>query len=122
MSESIIATKLTRYALLTGALLCLAAPAAANVDEAADEVVIAAAQTTELENGMTTGTGGITVQQNLNASTTGSVAVAGDLTTGKISLGDNFGGNGFGSYVNNTGNNTAINSAMSVNVNFQPTP
>ncbi len=59
--------------------------------------------------------------QTLAATATGNtVNVTGDLTTGNINIGDNFGGNGFGSYVNNTGNNTAINSAMSVNIQMLP--
>lgn len=61
--------------------------------------------------------------QTLAATTTGNVfAVAGDLTTGSISLGDSLSGLGFGSYVMNTGNNTAINSAVSLSVQILPAP
>lgn len=63
----------------------------------------------------------VTSEQTLASSAAGnSVNVAGDLTNGTISLGDNF--SGFGSYVMNTGNNTAINSAVTVNIQMMPSP
>jgi len=46
--------------------------------------------------------------------------VGGDLTNGNINFGDNFGG--FGSYVMNTGNNSAISSAVTVNVQMMSGP
>ena len=63
----------------------------------------------------------VTSEQTLASTAAGnSLNVAGDLTNGKISIGENFGG--FGSYVMNTGNNTAINSAVTVNIQMMPSP
>lgn len=60
-----------------------------------------------------------TSEQTLSAATTGnSLNVGGNLTNGNIFVGDNV--RGFGSYVMNTGNNSTINSAVSVNVQFAP--
>ena len=60
-----------------------------------------------------------TSEQTLSAATTGnSLNVGGNLSNGNISLGDNI--SGFGSYVMNTGNNSTINSAVSVNVQLAP--
>jgi len=60
-----------------------------------------------------------TSEQTLSAATTGnSLNVGGSLSNGNISLGDNI--SGFGSYVMNTGNNSTINSAVSVNVQLAP--
>jgi len=57
--------------------------------------------------------------QALAAETTGNTLnVGGNLTNGTINLGDNL--SAFGSYVMNTGNNSAINSAVAVNVQLAP--
>jgi len=61
----------------------------------------------------------ITVSSNqvINSTSTGnSVNVRGNLTNGDISTGSNFGGSGFGSYVMNTGNNSTINSGVSLSI------
>lgn len=100
---------------------------AQNSDEAAnDKVLISNAEELLLstnEMGESRGTAGtintITSAQTLASTTAGnSMNVGGDMTNGDISLGDNMGG--FGSYVMNTGNNSTINSAVSVNVQIMP--
>lgn len=59
--------------------------------------------------------------QSLEAATSGNtLSVGGSLTNGDVSLGDNMGG--FGSYVMNTGNNSTINSAVSLSVQIMPSP
>jgi hypothetical protein len=69
----------------------------------------------------TAGVNTLTSSQTLAASTTGnSLNVGGNLTNGDIAIGDNLGG--FGSYVMNTGNNSTINSAVSLNIQIMPTP
>ena len=65
--------------------------------------------------------GGTTVtvssDQVINATSTGNTMnVNGNLTNGNIVTGNNFGGSGFGSYVMNTGNNSTINSGVSLSV------
>lgn len=60
--------------------------------------------------------------QVISASTNNnSLNVGGDLTNGDISVGDNF-GSGWGSYVFNSGNNSTINSAVSINVQMTSSP
>jgi hypothetical protein len=61
----------------------------------------------------------ITVMSNQtmeSTSTGNTLNVSGNLTNGPIYVGDNFGGTGFGSYVMNTGNNSVINSGVSLSV------
>jgi len=97
---------------------------AAEIDTG-DNVAISSVETSVLsysEMSDNRGTFGITTQeseQELAAETSGNTLnVGGNLTNGNISLGDNI--SGFGSYVMNTGNNSTINSAVSVNVQFAP--
>ena len=64
----------------------------------------------------------LTSEQTLAATSAGnSLNVYGNQTNGNIGVGDNF-RSGFGSYVMNTGNNTAISSAVTVNVQILPSP
>ncbi len=59
----------------------------------------------------------VTSNQTLESTSTGNTMnVGGNLTNGPISVGDGFGGSGFGSYVMNTGNNSVINSGVSLSV------
>lgn len=59
----------------------------------------------------------VTSSQTMNSTSTGNtLTVSGSLTNGAISVGENFGGSGFGSYVMNTGNNAVINSGVSLSV------
>jgi hypothetical protein len=68
--------------------------------------------------GMTTNTiSTVTSNQTLTSTSTGNVMyVEGNLTNGAIAVGDNFGGSGIGSFVMNTGNNSVINSGVSLSV------
>jgi len=59
--------------------------------------------------------------QSLAATTSGNTLdVGGNLTNGDINVGNNFGS--IGSYVMNTGNNSTINSAVSLNIQIMPSP
>ncbi len=59
----------------------------------------------------------VTSNQTMHSTSVGNtVNVEGNLVNGHISIGDNFGGSGIGSYVMNTGNNTTINSGVSLSV------
>ncbi|HAX92220.1 MAG TPA: hypothetical protein DCY07_08480 [Rhodospirillaceae bacterium] len=61
----------------------------------------------------------LTSTQTINSSTTdNTLNVGGNLTNGQITVGDNLGG--LGSYVMNTGNNSTINAAVSLNVQIMP--
>jgi hypothetical protein len=63
----------------------------------------------------------LTSDQSLAAETTGNTLnVQGNLTNGNIYMGDHFGG--LGSYVMNTGNNSSISSAVSVNIQMMTGP
>ncbi|MGB4100289.1 MAG: hypothetical protein WBK91_00035 [Alphaproteobacteria bacterium] len=111
---------LSRFLLVA---LCAAVPQALHAaDLSQDEITFDATRAVDLNDDNRAAGSEIESQQNLAASSNSTLNVDGDLTTGKISIGSNFGGAGFGSYVNNTGNNSAINSAMSVNVIFQAQP
>ncbi len=68
-------------------------------------------------SGGTTTTVTVTSNQTMDSTSTGNTLnVGGNLTNGPISVGNNFGGSGFGSYVMNTGNNSVINSGVSLSV------
>jgi hypothetical protein len=70
-----------------------------------------------VKRGGTVTTTTVTSNQTMNSTSTGNeMVVWGSLTNGQISVGDNFGGSGFGSYVMNTGNNSVINSGVSLSV------
>ncbi len=132
--DMINAAKILTLSLLFLLGLAYLAPAqaetliAANAQEidqsltANDEIVVADMSDQALaENEMsdTRGAADLTPLSNqmLAATTSGnSFSVAGDLTTGSINLGDALSGLGFGSFVMNTGNNTAINSAVALSV------
>ncbi len=61
----------------------------------------------------------LTSTQKLSATSSGnSLNVGGNLTNGDIVMGNDFGG--IGSFVMNTGNNSTINSAVSLNVQILP--
>jgi hypothetical protein len=67
-------------------------------------------------SGGTTTTTTVASNQSLSATSTGNVVnVTGDMTNGSIGN-STFGGSGFGSYVMNTGNNSTINSGVSLSV------
>ena len=92
-----------------------------------DKVVIVSEDAlSEADMNINRGSGGVynttTVasDQTMSSTSTGnSVNVAGNMTNGPITVGANFGGNGFGSYVMNTGNNAVINSGVSLSVLMQ---
>jgi hypothetical protein len=118
-------------ALLITGFMTLAGSAsiglAADTNAAGDDVVSfsredAVLSRIDLEvNRGTYGTNTVASEQSLASSAqNNSLNVQGDLTNGNISVGDKFGG--FGSYVMNTGNNTSINSAVSVNVQLMSSP
>lgn len=61
--------------------------------------------------------------QSLAATTSGNaLTVGGDLANGHITIGNQFGGSGFGSYVMNTGNNSTLMAATSVTIQMTPGP
>ncbi len=74
----------------------------------------------ENRGGSTTSHTNITMvssNQTMHSSSAGNtVNVTGDMVNGHISVGDNFGASGIGSYVMNTGNNATINSGVSLSV------
>lgn len=110
--------------------LCLwaafAFPGAAMASPEEDRISIASANAlndedmSENRGGSTTSnTNMITVSssQTMHASSAGNtVNAGGDMVNGHISVGDNFGASGIGSYVMNTGNNATINSGVSLSV------
>lgn len=112
-------------ASLTGAIPAFANRAIAAETTANDQVILSngtqllAVQEMSNERGAAGG-GMIISNQTLQATESGALNVSGNLTNGSINVGSNFGGSGFGSYVFNTGNNTAINSAVAVNVQMTP--
>lgn len=111
--------RLTRvgYGLIALALLTTAPVQAFANDDAFDLSSAVSADDMMQTRG---GSSPITSTQTLNSTATGNtVSVTGDFSTGNVSIGDNF-GTGMGSYVMNTGANTAINSAMTVNVEIYP--
>lgn len=73
--------------------------------------------TTNRGSGGTTNITTVTSDQTINATSSGNTLnVGGNLTNGSITIGNNFGGSGFGSYVLNSGNNSVINSGVSLSV------
>lgn len=85
-----------------------------------DTIAIAAADVlSDADMAVKRASGGTTVSvssnQVINATSTGNTMdVKGNLTNGNIYTGNSFGGSGFGSYVMNTGNNSTINSGVSL--------
>ncbi len=82
---------------------------------------VGALSTTDMDvnrgSGGTTTTVTVASNQTMDSTSTGNTLnVGGSLTNGPISIGNNFGGSGFGSYVMNTGNNSVINSGVSLSV------
>jgi len=70
--------------------------------------------------GSVTTTTTVTANQSMESTSSGnSMSVFGNMANGPITVGENFGGSGFGSYVMNTGNNTVINSGVSLSVLMQ---
>jgi hypothetical protein len=68
-------------------------------------------------SGGTTTTVNVESNQTIASTSTGNTLnVGGSLTNGSITTGNNFGGSGIGSYVMNTGNNSTINSGVSLSV------
>lgn len=113
---------LTCFVLLGSLTICGTAQAAVTEDD--DTISISATDLMSQEDLVeSNGLGGtlnittVTSSQTMDASSTGnSVYVFGNMTNGAITVGENFGGSGFGSYVMNTGNNATINSGVSVSV------
>jgi|GEM_PF-1942489 hypothetical protein len=104
-------------------LFASSAPAAEAAASDNDMVVIASADALSQADmsanrgGTTVNTTTVTSNQTMDSTSSGNtVNVAGSLTNGPISVGSNFGGSGFGSYVMNTGNNSIINSGVSLSV------
>ncbi|MDD3370335.1 MAG: hypothetical protein PHE27_00770 [Alphaproteobacteria bacterium] len=115
-----------RTAYLFSAFLCTvwALPAAAEDDiaffEPGEVLSEAAMNDSRAAQGTTIDITTVTSNQTLESTSTGnSVFVNGNMTNGTINVGSNFGGNGFGSYVMNTGNNAVINSGVSLSVLMQ---
>ncbi len=114
--------------LILGLTVTGAAPAAFAVETEADDTVVFSMKDEKPlslkdmeEDRGAFGINTLTSEQTLASTSAGNALnVGGDLVNGKISVGDNFGG--FGSYVMNTGNNTAINSAVTVNIQMMPSP
>lgn len=119
-----------RRVLVSGFLfaLLLSAGSAARADEPAvpaaddDSVTIAAAEPLNNDDLDVRGGAGntsvttVTASQTMSSTTSdNTLNVGGNLTNGSISS-VNFGGSGFGSYVMNTGNNSTINSGVSLSV------
>jgi len=102
--------------------------ALAPVKEASDDDTILLSMNdgrlTENEMADSCGAAGITTmdssQSLVAVGSDNSLYVGGDLTNGNINVGDNLGG--LGSYVLNTGNNSTINSAVSLNLQIIPSP
>jgi len=95
---------------------------AACAGTANDSIVIAGAKDLDSES-MSKSRGGtvtiatVTANQTMESTSTGnSMTVFGNLANGSITVGDTFGGSGIGSYVMNTGNNSVINSGVSLSV------
>lgn len=120
------------FALLAFGLMTTAfvgAPTVAAADDLDDQIVMqdetetpmAAEEMDESRGG--DGTNSLVSTQTLSSTTTGNtLSVAGNLTNGDVNIGDGFGGSGFGSYVMNTGNNSSVNSAVTVNIQMAPAP
>ena len=113
-------------ALISVCFLTLTMPAAAATG-GADKITLTAKSEVQLTNAEmegNRGAAGVTINslastQTLAASSFGnSFTVGGDVTNGNVYLGDNF--SGMGSYVMNTGNNSTINSAVSMNIQILP--
>lgn len=89
--------------------------------QADNKVILSQDDMNASRGGESINTTSLSSSQSLDATTSGNaINVGGDLTNGNIALGDNLGG--FGSYVMNTGNNSTINSAVSLNIQFVSTP
>ena len=123
-----ILRRTARFTFFPASLLVLAfliyAPAASAESLNSDSVVItengalnAAVMGSNRGGTLTITTTTVTSDQTLESTSTGnSLNVNGNLSNGPISVGSNFGGSGFGSYVMNTGNNSVINSGVSLSV------
>ncbi|MGB9152668.1 MAG: hypothetical protein WCD70_06235 [Alphaproteobacteria bacterium] len=105
--------------ILTVLSLASAAHAAEAPDD--DRLVISSADALSSDDMETSrGSGGtnisVSASQTMNSTTSGNTLdVGGSLTNGNISS-VTFSGSGFGSYVMNTGNNSTINSGVSLSV------
>lgn len=124
-----IPKRLALLSLVTAFTLLVAGTAKAT--EANDDTIVILSAETEItlsqdEMGENRGASGLMFNtlsstQELAASSSGNtITVAGNLRNGDITVGNDFGG--LGSYVMNTGNNSTINSAVSLNVQFLPAP
>jgi len=95
-----------------------------------DEVILGSgndvselSQTDLSEDRGTHGEDSVVSTQSLAATTSGNtLSVLGNLTNGAISIGDQLGGAGFGSYVMNTGNNSTLNAATSLTIQMTTAP
>lgn len=112
--------------LVFTAVSVIGASSVCKAEDASDIVVLSETDEITLsENDMDTSRGAYGVNtlmssQSMASTTSDNVLnVGGNLTNGDIALGSNFGG--IGSYVMNTGNNSTINSAVSLNVQIMPT-
>ncbi len=102
--------------------------ALAPAEEAFDDDVIILSmeegRLTDSEMAISSGASGVTTmdssQSLVAVGSDNTLYVGGDLTNGNIYVGDTLGG--LGSYVMNTGNNSTINSAVSLNLQIVPSP
>jgi len=106
------------------ALIILSTSSAAYADTPPDDdtIIISSAEPlSDADLDVRGGAGNTTIttvsaSQTMNSTTSGNALnVGGNLTNGSISA-VSFGGSGFGSYVMNTGNNSTINSGVSLSV------
>lgn len=111
------------FPLCLGILASLTVPGAALAASTDTDTIFLASADALNDADMSANRGGtlnittVTSTQTMNSTSTGNtLTVGGSLTNGKISVGDNFGGSGIGSYVMNTGNNAVINSGVSLSV------
>lgn len=122
----LIRNKLALFAFASIMVVANASVAAeAGVNDTDDAISISSASEVRLTGGEMEGNRGaagmnaVSSSQTLSSISSGnSLNVSGNLTNGNISVGENMGG--FGSYIMNTGNNTTINTAVSLNVQITP--
>ena len=112
-----------KFVIATALLTLIALPVSA--EETFDSVVIDAEQLAlgDNEEGQraTASENNVINTQTLTSTVTGNtINVTGDMINGAVNIGDF--GSGIGSYVMNTGNNSSINSAVSISIQMLPSP
>ena len=113
--------------LALGVFIASHSPAVAETTDADDHLALVnndAVQQQDMDTdrgtgGDTTNVTTVTSNQTITSTSSGNtVNAGGNINNGPISVGNNFGGSGFGSFVLNTGNNATINSGVSLSVNM----